>query len=784
MLGPKAMDETAKPPESKSETEPVSRPKSKVLRRVFIASQVLLGVGVGLFVTEKVFAARDEGAFPHVNFYVADPELGVRLEPGASMKFRQAPNPLSHIAINSQGYRGEDWPAPGEHDDEIIVLGDSQVFGLGVEHEQTFSAQLAAQTGRPVLNAGVPTYGPPEYLALARELLAAREPETLVVTFNFLNDPFELGRPNNERHAVWDGWAVRAEFAPASVREFPGRRWLYSQSHAFYALRRWNHERGKSQAVVSGVDFGTPSEGGFGDLVGDSFEARVALAEAQVEAETELDSSRARLAAIEAERSAANDKLDDLLHEFTDYEFDTQDAKVARAQPGDIVEISYFESSRSLELSAALIRAAARERQRYLDRLLERKNNAKAEAAADLLETDAQLVAEREALRRKIAAGVPLLPPPPSLFGAYLDELAAVCAAHGTELVVVALPVDVQVDPAEWDKYGVDSRPDMSESLILLADFVANAEAKGIRALDVSEALRAASPGAFLDHDIHMSAQGHAAFAEALAARLDAPLPVTQPAPGLPETLAFVPERSRWRTAGEFGVTGSSKLGCRTLYEDGWLNVACRRRKKRDQFRHIEVVEGGGPTTMTVRNDDGLSLVTPLAPGQPLRARFEFRREVHELRLSWTEGQDGAAKLGGEFVELDDAEPREATQIPEIAALCECRKQVEPDGWVVERTDETYYDYDYLGRLGWDWEESCGGMWIDLALGEACREVHGEACSPELFSCMQHDPLFAPPCPEGTIHAFASNACFALCDEAHPCEAGSCAPWQGGGVCV
>jgi hypothetical protein len=156
----------------------VNKQKRKWLRRTLIAGQVLLGLGLGLVITEKVFAKRDDGAFPHVNFYVADPELGVRLEPGATMRFRFRDNPTSSIEINSQGYRGADWPAPGESSEEIVVLGDSQVFGLGVEDAETFSAKLAEHTGRPVRNAGVPTYGPPEYLALAAELLAERKPKT------------------------------------------------------------------------------------------------------------------------------------------------------------------------------------------------------------------------------------------------------------------------------------------------------------------------------------------------------------------------------------------------------------------------------------------------------------------------------------------------------------------------------------------------------------------------------------------------------------------------------
>ena len=57
----------------------------------------------GLVLTEVAFATRDQHAFPHVNFYVADAELGARLEPGAEMAFRLGDNPLTHITVNSRG---------------------------------------------------------------------------------------------------------------------------------------------------------------------------------------------------------------------------------------------------------------------------------------------------------------------------------------------------------------------------------------------------------------------------------------------------------------------------------------------------------------------------------------------------------------------------------------------------------------------------------------------------------------------------------------------------------
>ena len=46
--------------------------------------QGLAGLVFGLGLVEVAFTVRDNGAFPHVNFYLPDAELGLVLEPGAT----------------------------------------------------------------------------------------------------------------------------------------------------------------------------------------------------------------------------------------------------------------------------------------------------------------------------------------------------------------------------------------------------------------------------------------------------------------------------------------------------------------------------------------------------------------------------------------------------------------------------------------------------------------------------------------------------------------------------
>ncbi len=782
-----------------------TQPKRRWLRRTLIASQVVLGLGLGLALAEYMFWKRDEGAFPHVNFYVEDPELGVRLEPNAAMRFRLRDNPLTTIHVNTQGYRGADWPAPtpdaAPGTGEILVLGDSQVFGLGVEDDETFSAKLAEATGRRVLNAGVPTYGPPEYMRLAKQLLEQRKPQTVVVVLNFLNDPFELDRPNVDRHAVWDGWAVRRETAPEQVRQFPGRKWLYSKSHAFYALRRWQHERqGRAESdsgeVLEGapagpqaLDLGTPSEGSWQELVVKAEAARRDYGTATKQAAETIAKQREQLEKVEQDLELERDSLDELIVKTHWNEFDEFQADIAKGRPGDIVEEQYAEEGRSVELTAALIRETARARQKLLDEMIEQEKKKKKRPTTqvqDLVAAQAELSAERAALRQAIAKGAAPVERPASLFEPWLSELSDLCEQHGAELVVVALPFDVQIDPAEWDKYGVDEQPDMSGSLILLDDLVASAEHLRLRALNATEALRSAQPGAFLDHDIHMTPNGHAALAEALVETLARPRPLQMPAHGLPEGTTFVPANEEWDPQREVLVSGSTKAGCSSQVSGDWFKLVCKTRWPKNALAGIEVREGATPMTMIMHSKDGISLVTPLQAGQPITARIWWAKKARDLEIRWPLGEDQKPRFSAALVDVPDEPGRTLEPSPEAGKLCECHQKAFQQSICANQgkigEDYSYYDEEWYRHHDSECVPSCGELWGDIDLTRACEQAYPGDCE-ALLSCVQHDPLFAPACPQGSVHAFTSNACFIVCDEAHPCTQGTCTPWQGSGVC-
>ena len=101
------------------------------------------------------------------------------------------------------------------------------------------------------------------------------------------------------------------------------------------------------------------------------------------------------------------------------------------------------------------------------------------------------------------------------------DPMRAVLRGPGFDAATHAIPMLI-----EWVKPEVSTPISEVNGMANLNDvrryMVENSEplALGIVAIDASPALVAAEPGAFLYGDIHMTAKGHAALAEAIAKAL------------------------------------------------------------------------------------------------------------------------------------------------------------------------------------------------------------------------------------------------------------------------
>jgi hypothetical protein len=540
--------------------------------------RTVAGVALAIGIAEAAFHFHDHGAFPHFNGYMSDAQLGVRLRPGAAQRVALGENnPLTSVRVSREGLRGADLPTPTEG--EILVVGDSQVFGLGVEEQETASADLGRILGgRVVINAGVPTYGPPEYNAVVNQMLSQRRVTTVVYLVNMIDDLFEASHPNTERHTVWDGWSVRKETDPEAITFFPGRDILVRRSHLVYALRSWL----RSGPQID--DRGVTSERAAADLVLASARAREERDRAERETQPlrekrdrEIEDATARLLAAEIQledRAIATFSLPTVPDKFSLSDVTNEVYRKSRTNPGDI-EVAYHtfglknqgwsgglrvgQVMEKVVLNGGEVRRAMEARIRVFaelaaqmaagdwrgvndgpgsignpqawvregfpgvfnrnPNLIDQLKKGRAHPLVRALEERNALQKHVEALRaapaEKIQAWSPLT--------LLLREVKAACDAHGARLLVVALPMDVQVSPDEWKKYGATAPIDMGPTTILVDELVGSAEAIGALGVDATPALIHAEPGAFLRGDNHLSPRGHAALAEAIAGKLKGP---------------------------------------------------------------------------------------------------------------------------------------------------------------------------------------------------------------------------------------------------------------------
>jgi lysophospholipase L1-like esterase len=113
---------------------------------------------------------------PPPSIIMADAGLGYTMRPSLDVSLQ-----TMRIVTDRIGTR----VAPADREREIpqnaiLVVGDSQMFGYGLDYEDTFPAQLSARLGMPVINGGVPGYGTTSAYRKMKALMAYR-PRAIVI---------------------------------------------------------------------------------------------------------------------------------------------------------------------------------------------------------------------------------------------------------------------------------------------------------------------------------------------------------------------------------------------------------------------------------------------------------------------------------------------------------------------------------------------------------------------------------------------------------------------------
>jgi hypothetical protein len=134
--------------------------------------------------------------------------------------------------------------------------------------------------------------------------------------------------------------------------------------------------------------------------------------------------------------------------------------------------------------------------------------------------------ARRAAAEARVAAlpTAPLPPPPaaePLSIAPFLARAKELAAANGARLVVVAAPLDAQASPEARQRRQIGDA-EAAALDVLSAEIATAARSAGAVGVDATPALKQVGEAAFL-HDGHLSARGHEAVAQAIAAALREP---------------------------------------------------------------------------------------------------------------------------------------------------------------------------------------------------------------------------------------------------------------------
>lgn len=178
---------------------------------------VLAAAGVGL--TEAVLRGAPgllSGAMANAAFggyhgerdgiYELDPYVGTILRPGFSRRMYWNGHTWHH-ETNELGFRG-----PHVDRADAVFLGDSMIYGHGVEDEDTVPARFARETGLSRANLGVQGSSPVQALELLRRIGQRLHPRLvfLCVHPNDVSDPLSLYDVTElERFVRQDGYRPR-----------------------------------------------------------------------------------------------------------------------------------------------------------------------------------------------------------------------------------------------------------------------------------------------------------------------------------------------------------------------------------------------------------------------------------------------------------------------------------------------------------------------------------------------------------------------------------------------
>lgn len=247
-------------------------------RGPFVVTALLLGLVLALVLVELAFRLCWTlppwfAELQQAGMYVATADGDIALQPGYRGTLKV--DTETKVAINSLGMRGPELPPARDGERRLLVLGDSMVWGYGVEAEQALPARLAAAMaaqlpGVVVGNGGVPGYGSKHVAQHLPRLDRAFGADAFLVCVCLGNDAMDDLQPER---TVFAGLMLQGPWARLVAASWRGR--LAYRSRAALWFESWlfqNHPQSSLLTVVppdaaeSERLFGVPIDRAFAGL--------------------------------------------------------------------------------------------------------------------------------------------------------------------------------------------------------------------------------------------------------------------------------------------------------------------------------------------------------------------------------------------------------------------------------------------------------------------------------------------------------------------------------------
>lgn len=187
---------------------------SLAMRRVYHGKKIFFVVFVSILITlttmeivlARWFPQRTLGYLKqtHLSCYQKSERLPYEFRPNCRGQFLTAFGVVSPVRINNIGFRGPD--IGKKSGKRILFLGDSYVFGYGVDEEDSMPSRLSKELGVDVINAGIWAAGPDFEYLIADRVEEELQPDLIILGIfpeNDLRDLTETAWTMGDNGTLW-----------------------------------------------------------------------------------------------------------------------------------------------------------------------------------------------------------------------------------------------------------------------------------------------------------------------------------------------------------------------------------------------------------------------------------------------------------------------------------------------------------------------------------------------------------------------------------------------------